>query len=839
MVVICNITSSGKYTEQTRKTLEFGSYAKGVKTRAEVKRVLDDQSLIIKRLRTVDSARSTPGFSPVKLQEVQEKWNEIESSVLMGSQFCALQATKSMESKDTETTGSQSENGSSSTGGRVEDKAEVNYGRDSPSATEVENIATGDCEGSVAQSLAEQILEMEEQWSVIKSASDARSVASEMGSNVSAGHRKLSNGCVPTVIQISDDEASVCGANEDAPENKMDDGMFSLDSSHHKSSDSKDSFLHYDGFSSADKEINSLSSVDPFPSAGYDKENNSIYSGASRVREEERMLALDLNTGLCITIGEVDTIPAVEVISDLLSEVSGLLSDDEDSASEHGEQQIPPSPRSDLLSNDEGSASEHSEQKSRNASKDSDEKDDVSNIDDTCALGGDDTIYLSYSEDSAPVDESSEVAGFVESTLEDNTKDNALQEKGEFVQQLLDVSPVSAEDDQDNNEKLVMVEASLKQLALENKTLTNATKELRDRDKAHDNDAPDYKAEHDAMTVRNGDLVEENERLQVEIFAERLKKIREGEKARCDENNAKTEQDVLTARNRGLVDDNERLQKEILAVKAEKDVLAARNRGLVHDNERLQKEILSASKTQRGVVDDNVRLQKEILAVSEKLVERSADISQLPRKIMELDALLQERELASSPDEKTFMNPVKEEEIEMAMPPRKIMELDALLQERELASSSRDEVTFMNPVKEEEIEMAMTREEEGSSISLTSEEESFETDEMDDLGKDEDEEEEESIVYQSQDKNHNEILQCDSSTDESSVYGSDKENAVVDDNLIALGDNENHILKKIDEDRVLSQRKDAVIQDEENMLKQWENLSFAFRDKRTIYSKES
>jgi len=103
LAIICCISPSGLHTEQTRKTLEFGRYAKGVKTRPIVKDVIDNRSLIIKTLRDFDIAKSEPGYPERQCKLIEEEWNKIEKSMLIGADICTFFDTKINDEKNRET----------------------------------------------------------------------------------------------------------------------------------------------------------------------------------------------------------------------------------------------------------------------------------------------------------------------------------------------------------------------------------------------------------------------------------------------------------------------------------------------------------------------------------------------------------------------------------------------------------------------------------------------------------------------------------------------------------------------------------------------------------------
>eukprot|EP00554_Chaetoceros_debilis_P012820 CAMPEP_0194126482 /NCGR_PEP_ID=MMETSP0150-20130528/60012_1 /TAXON_ID=122233 /ORGANISM="Chaetoceros debilis, Strain MM31A-1" /LENGTH=1592 /DNA_ID=CAMNT_0038820343 /DNA_START=79 /DNA_END=4854 /DNA_ORIENTATION=- len=113
-VFICCITPSALFTEQTRKTLEFGTFASGVKTKATVEKVLDDRSMIIKTSREINDARAgigiIAGVNDYLLGKLEVKWNSMESSMVLGGTFHggsrdSFDKSKgSFDSEDTKTT---------------------------------------------------------------------------------------------------------------------------------------------------------------------------------------------------------------------------------------------------------------------------------------------------------------------------------------------------------------------------------------------------------------------------------------------------------------------------------------------------------------------------------------------------------------------------------------------------------------------------------------------------------------------------------------------------------------------------------------------------------------
>jgi hypothetical protein len=204
LAIICCISPSGLYTEQTRKTFEFGKYAKGVKTRPMVKDVLDNRSLIIKTLRCFDKARSEPGYPESQRKVCEEEWNKIENSMLVGADICTLLEEENIEEENPDTIES---------GGlvkvEIDAEAEINAEAETEAETEVEaeiadevdvddepeTEAEAEAEATLRLSAVEnnakmaneerttshdlsaaemKIIEMQEEWSSIKEASGER-----------------------------------------------------------------------------------------------------------------------------------------------------------------------------------------------------------------------------------------------------------------------------------------------------------------------------------------------------------------------------------------------------------------------------------------------------------------------------------------------------------------------------------------------------------------------------------------------------------------------------------------------------------------------------------------
>jgi len=198
IAVICCITPSGLYTEQTRKTLEFGKYAIGVKTRPVRVVVNDNRSVIIKTLKDLNNARSSSRVSEEEKQEVEMKWKEIELATFVGAKINALADAKSIDDEETRSDDARSESTAlvdeESPSGQIEDASDVQ-------GTEEHE----DCDLSVVHSVAEQkMMEMEDEWNAMKSVMDERSLASgvESGSLVQSQS-------IPSEIEFIDDDETL------------------------------------------------------------------------------------------------------------------------------------------------------------------------------------------------------------------------------------------------------------------------------------------------------------------------------------------------------------------------------------------------------------------------------------------------------------------------------------------------------------------------------------------------------------------------------------------------------------------------------------------------------
>mmetsp|Transcript_8244 Transcript_8244/g.15526 ORF Transcript_8244/g.15526 Transcript_8244/m.15526 type:complete len:1385 (+) Transcript_8244:75-4229(+) len=79
--IICCITPSGLCTEQTRKTLEFGKCAFGVKFRPEPKGRAFNGSIVMKTLSEQDRLKCSAYVSDFKIKEIQARLNDIEKAI--------------------------------------------------------------------------------------------------------------------------------------------------------------------------------------------------------------------------------------------------------------------------------------------------------------------------------------------------------------------------------------------------------------------------------------------------------------------------------------------------------------------------------------------------------------------------------------------------------------------------------------------------------------------------------------------------------------------------------------------------------------------------------------
>jgi Kinesin-like protein len=79
--IICCITPSGLCTEQTRKTLEFGKCAFGVKYRPKQKNRVHNGSIVLKTLSELESLKGNAYAPDYKLKETQNRLQYIESSI--------------------------------------------------------------------------------------------------------------------------------------------------------------------------------------------------------------------------------------------------------------------------------------------------------------------------------------------------------------------------------------------------------------------------------------------------------------------------------------------------------------------------------------------------------------------------------------------------------------------------------------------------------------------------------------------------------------------------------------------------------------------------------------
>ena len=180
IAVICCITPSGLYTEQTRKTLEFGKYAIGVKTRPVRDAVKDNGSVIIKTLKHLNNARTGSRLSEEEKQEVEMKWQEIEQATFVAININASPYAKTIDDEETRSDEARSESMD-----LVDEELPSEQREDASGAQGTEE--NEDCDVSVVHSVAEQkMMEMEEEWNAMKNAMDERSLASgvESGSFV-------------------------------------------------------------------------------------------------------------------------------------------------------------------------------------------------------------------------------------------------------------------------------------------------------------------------------------------------------------------------------------------------------------------------------------------------------------------------------------------------------------------------------------------------------------------------------------------------------------------------------------------------------------------------------
>jgi len=76
MAIICCVTPSELYQEETRSTLQFASRAKLVKTRAHINEVLNDRALIKKLQRELASIKGTYGISDTLSQQMALRKNQ-------------------------------------------------------------------------------------------------------------------------------------------------------------------------------------------------------------------------------------------------------------------------------------------------------------------------------------------------------------------------------------------------------------------------------------------------------------------------------------------------------------------------------------------------------------------------------------------------------------------------------------------------------------------------------------------------------------------------------------------------------------------------------------------
>ena len=189
IAVICCITPSGIYTEQTRKTLEFGKHAGGVQTRPGRAIVKDNRSIIIKTLRDLYNTRSSPRASDEKKEEAEMKWKEIERAFIIG------------EKPNTVSDPNRKDEGAK-VGAAWNEKDTL---RDDDCRDDVAQSRASEedeeCELSIVLSVAQQkMTEIEEEWELMKCGMDERSLASR----TDFGSFEGSKSSIPNEIEFED-----------------------------------------------------------------------------------------------------------------------------------------------------------------------------------------------------------------------------------------------------------------------------------------------------------------------------------------------------------------------------------------------------------------------------------------------------------------------------------------------------------------------------------------------------------------------------------------------------------------------------------------------------------
>ncbi len=499
LAIICCISPSGLYTEQTRKTLEFGRYAKGLKTRPVVKDVLDSRSLIIKTLREYDRAKLEPGYPESECKAVEEQWNEIESSMLVGADIRILleeerNAEDNLEKMDSPRNSFREAEKLTGGAGEVSDKPLANtepivvvFEKSGDSS---QNKNKNKNEQVISQDLSiteMKILEMQEEWSSIKEAGSNNDkisggnsvpVSSSLNKSPIHGPHEIPNeiqfsAAEQKILEIQDKWCSIkCAIGDDFPI------QFSSDEA---SSNSGVVELHENGTHTSVEE---------------DSIEGSVFEddGEHPQRTEGCNIHSILNHH------------AIQGKENELNNVHNMISG-VDSIAKYSI-----GGKKENYCVDESSQT-HSENPDKNVKKYINE--DV----DDCGM-----ILLSYSEDSEPVSikereekECSKVSTDVEKEmLIDDCRDS--NEQSNYISFLEKYTPADADyENAKNDEKLRILKASITQLNTENYELKNELEGRYKREKTQEDTIDSTRAENKRLIKQIGNLKGENLRILKEI----------------------------------------------------------------------------------------------------------------------------------------------------------------------------------------------------------------------------------------------------------------------------------------------------------------------------------
>ena len=549
--IICCISPSGLYTEQTRKTLEFGKFASVVKIRPMVNNVADDRSLIIKSLRELDTLRSTPDYDKSKFDKIKVQWEKIEDSMLVGAEIATLLEVETPESEDTNSIGCQSENDESGfERDLLESCAERNTVNRQDANDESISIFNEDSAISVDFSVSEmKILEMEEEWSSIKGGTNEnKKFANNAELKESAGRYSDSNASrIPNEIQFLDD--CVSDKSSSCAEECEEDSSLSLRS---------------ESLESVGASINICKDGKEHTSEGCMRVSVTLSTSPSSATPKS--VTTDNNT------------EENNLIEEILDGCANYL---------HGTDHD----MSGILSDSDGSTSYAMSKTDQNHIRYSSTQ-DIENIYTEDRI----THLLSYSEDSASdsgkkraTNGSIQRACSHESdeTTTDSRRD--FQKQGRFKQLLLEVSSEDF-DDVNNTERLVILETSFAQLTAENDVLRKQTAGCYEMEKIQTDTINNSRAEKKRLLQKIADLREENSRI--------LEETSDAMQCKSDNGNLKIELDNL----------NSKHHKDITEYKVENSNLKNRITELEQENASLQTESYLVTKYKNESIDLNYQI---------------------------------------------------------------------------------------------------------------------------------------------------------------------------------------------------------------------------------------